>query len=364
MKIMTHNRLGILLLSIAIFCAALVGSVMTRQDADVIVVVIGLTIFLLDAGCRLRLYQASHDKFLLFLSDQDGGQVACLPLWLWGYVMIIARLTHAPLLLTFSIALGLADVTYRLRVADFEARSRLQELFRQDSFVPPLWVLASFLCVLSLWRLIGLETRYIPRAETLFRAIVLTLYLLLMLVRGYYAQKMRHYGVSDASEQRVSQEYEGMLRAGILRGVFSAMWVVILLYSFAPRGLAWFALAYPEWVRWFGVVCGVGSLALLIWVHQTLGIHWSRQLRMHDPHTLVTHGPYHWVRHPMYTVLCGFYLGTMLAAANGFILVVNLGAIVALCARITTEEQMMLDYFGDAYRVYMQHTGRLFPRFR
>jgi protein-S-isoprenylcysteine O-methyltransferase Ste14 len=32
-------------------------------------------------------------------------------------------------------------------------------------------------------------------------------------------------------------------------------------------------------------------------------------------------------------------------------------------ARVSDEEQMLIDQFGDEYRAYMRRTGRLVPRF-
>jgi protein-S-isoprenylcysteine O-methyltransferase Ste14 len=33
-------------------------------------------------------------------------------------------------------------------------------------------------------------------------------------------------------------------------------------------------------------------------------------------------------------------------------------------SRVSAEEQMMLEQFGEQYRAYMQRTGRLIPRLR
>jgi protein-S-isoprenylcysteine O-methyltransferase Ste14 len=33
-------------------------------------------------------------------------------------------------------------------------------------------------------------------------------------------------------------------------------------------------------------------------------------------------------------------------------------------ARVSLEEKMMTDRFGETYREYMKHTGRLLPRFK
>ena len=52
-----------------------------------------------------------------------------------------------------------------------------------------------------------------------------------------------------------------------------------------------------------------------------------------------------------------------LVSANWFILLAGTATIlVAIFARAPEEEAMLINEFGDAYRTYMQHTGRILPR--
>lgn len=78
--------------------------------------------------------------------------------------------------------------------------------------------------------------------------------------------------------------------------------------------------------------------------------------------TLVTAGPYQWVRHPMYTTFAVIGLAYFLVSANWFIGLVNFvvyGTIVL--SVIGLEETTLLEKFGEPYREYMQHTGRFLP---
>lgn len=99
-------------------------------------------------------------------------------------------------------------------------------------------------------------------------------------------------------------------------------------------------------------------------MHQSLGKNWSRLLNVREEQILVTHGPYQWVRHPMYAVLSGFYLCAALVSANSLVGLVSVGIVLQFWTRIEPEEHMMIEHFGDAYRTYMQHTGRFLPRLR
>jgi protein-S-isoprenylcysteine O-methyltransferase Ste14 len=80
-------------------------------------------------------------------------------------------------------------------------------------------------------------------------------------------------------------------------------------------------------------------------------------------HQLVTHGPYRWVRHPMYSVFYVLFVSWFLITANALIGCLWVGAITLIVIdRLDHEEQVMIETFGDEYRQYMQRTGRLLPK--
>ena len=111
---------------------------------------------------------------------------------------------------------------------------------------------------------------------------------------------------------------------------------------------------------------GVLSLAAALWVffrsHAELGRNWSISLEMRSNHRLVQTGVYRFVRHPMYSSF--FLLGL-----SQFLLLPNwvgggaglAGAAILYGVRIQREEKMMLENFGDDYRLYMRQTKRLVP---
>ncbi len=137
----------------------------------------------------------------------------------------------------------------------------------------------------------------------------------------------------------------------------------VLLYLVAPQAIAWASLPLPHWLRWAGILLGGISLAGLLWVHTALGKNWSAWLELKEEQTLITHGPYRWVRHPMYTALYGLYLGWTLLTANWLLGAAWIGTFTLLTVtRIRHEEAMMIEKFGDAYREYMKKTGRFLPR--
>jgi len=66
----------------------------------------------------------------------------------------------------------------------------------------------------------------------------------------------------------------------------------------------------------------------------------------------------------MYTVLIMYLLSWVLVSANLLFLIYYVLAILLIILRIPKEERMMLEKFGEEYRVYMKRTGRLLPYFR
>ena len=79
-------------------------------------------------------------------------------------------------------------------------------------------------------------------------------------------------------------------------------------------------------------------------------------------HTLVAAGSYRWVRHPFYPSVGLWILASSLVAANGFLLVTGGLAFVLMVVRTREEEENLLARFGDAYRAYMERTGRFLPK--
>jgi protein-S-isoprenylcysteine O-methyltransferase Ste14 len=134
------------------------------------------------------------------------------------------------------------------------------------------------------------------------------------------------------------------------------------LYILLPERLAAGALPLAAWLRWAGLAPGVAALGLFGWTHHSLGPNFARSLQIRDGHSLVTSGPYRWVRHPMYTAFYLLHVSAFLLTANAFLgLTWTAGLTLVIAARIGREERMMLRAFGSAYRRYMAQTGRFLP---
>ena len=111
-----------------------------------------------------------------------------------------------------------------------------------------------------------------------------------------------------------------------------------------------------------GTALGVLSLVYLVWVHQTLREFWSTVLQLRESHTLITAGPYRWIRHPMYSALMACFISLALVSAVWPLLLLTV-LFIPFFYRVTVkEEEMMAARFGEEYRAYRERTGRFLPK--
>lgn len=157
--------------------------------------------------------------------------------------------------------------------------------------------------------------------------------------------------------------FESRIHLAVRVVLAAPLLAVVVSYMVRPALLDWATLAVPGWVRWFGAALMVSSVPLLAWVHATLGNNFDNTLHLRAAHTLVTGGPYRWVRHPMYTALGLLGLGILLLTGNWLLGGIFLAAFAGVVgARVNREEAVMRDRFGAEYERYLLRTGRFFPR--
>jgi protein-S-isoprenylcysteine O-methyltransferase Ste14 len=197
-----------------------------------------------------------------------------------------------------------------------------------------------------------------PAGEAIFRLITLLLLVAFILHRGYYTRKAERRG--DEVKQEIPKEAQSRVAPilSMLALIATALYIAIpALVSFA-------SLPLPLWMRWFGVLVALCGFGLLQWSQETLGNNWSDTPRLLEQQQLVTTGPYHWIRHPIYTAFL-LILGSLLfITSNWLIGGLWLAAIsIDIAARVRYEEALLATTFGDAYRSWASHTGAILPRF-
>lgn len=154
---------------------------------------------------------------------------------------------------------------------------------------------------------------------------------------------------------------EGWLLALSVRVLIAASLGIALVYIVAPRNTSWSAVELPAWLRWSAVAASAPALGLVFWILRALGRNFSTSLA--EPETLVTDGPYRFVRHPLYAAFLPLWVVLALIATNWFVGAAGIaGFAIVLVVRTPKEERLLLGRFGDEYRAYMQRTGRIVPK--
>jgi protein-S-isoprenylcysteine O-methyltransferase Ste14 len=193
--------------------------------------------------------------------------------------------------------------------------------------------------------------------ETILHTIFSISFLAMFVLRTYYGRKARrNRGNVETRETKLNMTVRAFFGLGYIGALF--------MYVFAPHLFGWAVIPFPSWLGWIGALITYVSLALLWWVQWALDVQFDTSLHIQSEHKLITHGPYRWVRHPMYTALFLMGFGWFLLTANlavGIPLMAGIALVVL--SRIENEETMLTEIFGDAYREYMKGTGRFIPVF-
>jgi protein-S-isoprenylcysteine O-methyltransferase Ste14 len=192
--------------------------------------------------------------------------------------------------------------------------------------------------------------------EMAFKIILILIYTVFSIIRIQYQIKARKAGVVTVVTE--SRKYSIWLSLLICYEVCT-----LFLFLFFSQALAFGMVFLPLWLQITGVIIGAAALSLFIWVHHHLGKYFSINLKVYQEHQLVDTGPYSMVRHPMYTAFYLLHIAAFLLTANWFIGVTWTAGLTAIIfLRIDREEKMMLQIFGDKYRLYMARTGRFLPK--
>ena len=192
--------------------------------------------------------------------------------------------------------------------------------------------------------------------DRLFRWLFIVIFVATFSISAYFRRKARRSG------EVIPRVREGKLSL-LLRLLFATpIYLSFFVYMVNPDWLAWSSLPLPTWLRWLGVAVGFGMLPVLYWVVSTLGRNISETVLTKEDHSLVTQGPYRWVRHPLYSVATILFVSLGIVAANWFIILMALVIIIGVAlVVIPKEEAQLISKFGNEYREYMKGTGMLVP---
>jgi protein-S-isoprenylcysteine O-methyltransferase Ste14 len=159
-------------------------------------------------------------------------------------------------------------------------------------------------------------------------------------------------------------------------GTVSSPWSVAILFLVSLTMGSYYVLLVLWWINPSAVgprlvplslafqIGGIGLVALGVvlmgWSYTVL--HSFRLLAQIEPdHQLCTHGPYAWLRHPVYLGIDLFYLGSFLLLPHVGFLIQTLTNALAYDIRARIEEEVLQRAFGVQYHHYIERTYRLIP---
>jgi protein-S-isoprenylcysteine O-methyltransferase Ste14 len=176
------------------------------------------------------------------------------------------------------------------------------------------------------------------------------------LIFAFWAVFILYWIISAIGVKKNVRTDEWRRDAGIR--IFLIIIVVILLQLSEFWRI--FSYQFPISVQAIGVVLCAMGLACAIWARVHLGKNWSGMPSIKEGHELVTSGPYHLVRHPIYTGMLLALFGSALVAG-----VIWLAVFMIFTAnffyRIPVEERYMMQLFPDQYAEYKKRTKALIP---
>jgi protein-S-isoprenylcysteine O-methyltransferase Ste14 len=168
------------------------------------------------------------------------------------------------------------------------------------------------------------------------------------------------------AQHRVKLRAPRLIRLGFDLGLYSSL-VYPVLVVVAPR---W---TFEGWGNWSsrrdgalqasGLVSWMLGMAVLLWASRVMGRHLAVEGLAED-HELVSHGPYRYLRHPVYASFAAIAIGTALVFRSSVLLGLSVMLMVTGRWWANAEEGLLAssEGFGDVYRSYAARTGRFFPR--
>jgi protein-S-isoprenylcysteine O-methyltransferase Ste14 len=150
---------------------------------------------------------------------------------------------------------------------------------------------------------------------------------------------------------RVPWSRELRIRAAIL------VLVILLVRLGVFRG---HGIATDPWRAALGLVLFALGLSFAVWARVHIGRNWGTPMTQKQDPELVTSGPYHLVRHPIYSGILVAGLGTAVALSLVWLVAVALAAVYCVYSA-TVEERYLTEQLPDTYPAYRRSTKMLVP---
>ncbi|MGH7610796.1 MAG: methyltransferase family protein [Candidatus Dormibacteria bacterium] len=136
--------------------------------------------------------------------------------------------------------------------------------------------------------------------------------------------------------------------------------LIIALILLRFRVLSGHALNTDPWRAGAGLALLAVGMSCAVWARVQIGRNWGTPMTQKVDPELVTMGPYHWVRHPIYSGVLVASIGTAVALSWFWLVAVGLAAVYFLYGAMV-EERYLTQRFPEAYPRYKRSTKMLVP---
>ncbi len=166
---------------------------------------------------------------------------------------------------------------------------------------------------------------------------------------GLFQERMR-FGASD------QRGWDKML----FPLIYVALFVWLLFMSFDVVRFHWSPV--PVWLQVIGAMILLCSFYILfLTFRENSYLSPVARIQQEREQTVISTGPYHWVRHPMYAAMIVFVVGTPLLLGAWYGVLVGLIFVLVLAARAVLEERTLQQELPN-YATYMSQVKyRLIP---
>jgi protein-S-isoprenylcysteine O-methyltransferase Ste14 len=143
---------------------------------------------------------------------------------------------------------------------------------------------------------------------------------------------------------------------------FASVILVVWFFSSHPRPWLMTRLV-PDapWAVWTGLILTAAGIGFAIVARFFLGRNWDGRVVIKKDHTLITSGPYEYVRHPIYSGILLAILGSVIANGRAVYFAFFAWVVIGLWIKSRLEERLMVEQFGAQYVAYRERVKALIP---
>lgn len=168
-------------------------------------------------------------------------------------------------------------------------------------------------------------------------------------VSGFSAKKVKS---QEPILKRFLFYWLPLIIAGLLLGPTEWFMHTLIRENFVP---------HTNFVGIIGLAFCILGAVITCWSRYKLGRNWSLSVQKKEDHELIQSGMYKIVRHPIYTGLLLLFIGNTIIVGDYRGVIAVLIVIISFWFKLTTEEKLLTENFGNQYLEYKKRTKALIP---